>query len=433
MSKVISTGYIPRPLQDEIHRNMKRFNVLVCHRRFGKTVLAINEMVDRGLRNIQKNPQYAYFAPFHGQAKRVAWEYLKEAVKNIPNIVINEAELRADIPRPDRGDKVRFLLLGADNPTAILGIYLDGVIIDEYAECDPQIWTRVLRPTLSDRNGWALFIGTPRGQNHFFDVLQIAKANKSGNWYWKVIKASESKIVADSELIEAKFTMSPEEYEQEFECSFTAALIGAYYGKEMEQAEKLGRITKVPHDPSVMVETAWDLGIGDTTCIWFLQQVGRECRAIDYIEDSGRGLDFYVKKIKDKPYIYDENHLPHDVRARDLSTGHSREETLRNLGVKNIRIVPKLSIDDRINASRLLIPRMWFDKEKCERGVAALKNYERKWDAKNKIYQSMPLHNWASHGSDAFGHFALNFREAHKKNDRAHLPRQTESDYDIFS
>lgn len=322
---------------------------------------------------------------------------MKDYTKHIPGVIINEAELRVDIPRPDRGDKIRYLLLGADNPTAILGMYFDGVVLDEYAEMDPQVWTRVLRPTLSDRLGWALFIGTPRGQNHFYDVLEIAKKNENGNWYWRRLKASETGIVAQSELDEAKNTMSPEEYEQEFECSFTAALLGAYYGKEMENAELTGRVGNVPYDPSLSVETAWDLGVGDTTVIWFFQQCGHEIRAIDYIEDSGRGLDYYAKLLRERPYSYEAHHLPHDVVARDMSTGHSRQETLRGLGVTNIRIVPKLLIDDRINASRILIPRVWFDRKKCERGIAALKNYERKWNAKNKIFESAPLHNWASH------------------------------------
>jgi hypothetical protein len=430
--KVVSTGYQPRELQDQIHRQLRRFNVLVCHRRFGKTVLAINEMVDRGLRNVLKNPQYAYFAPFYGQAKRVAWDYLKEYTKNIPGMIANEAELRIDIPRPDRGDRIRFVLMGADNPASILGMYFDGVILDEYAEMDPQVFTRVLRPTLSDRMGWALFIGTPRGQNHFHDVLQIAQRNASGEWYWKVFKASETKIVPKSELDEAKATMSPEEYEQEFECSFTAALVGAYFGKEMEQAEKDGRVGNVPHEPIVPVDTAWDLGIGDTTVIWFIQQVGREFRAIDYVEDSGRGLDYYAKILKDKKYVYREHFLPHDAAARELGTGKSRLETLYSLGVTPQRIVPRDKVDEGINASRLLLPRMWFDATKCARGIAALKNYERKWDAKNKIYSTKPLHNWASHGSDGFRTFSMGFRDNSVRQNVLTLPRQAESDYDIL-
>jgi hypothetical protein len=396
------------------------------------TVLAIAELVDRGLRNLMKNPQYAYFAPFHGQAKRVAWEYLKDFTKNIPGVVINEAELRVDIPRPSMGDKIRFLLLGADNPASILGMYFDGIILDEFAEMDPQIWTRILRPTLSDRRGWSLFIGTPRGQNHFYDVLNIAKENKTGEWYWKLFKASETNIVPASELAEAKNTMAPEEYDQEFECSFTAALVGAFYGKEMEAALHEGRIGKVPYDPARPVFTSWDLGMDDTTAIWFLQHIGREYRAIDYVEDSGRGLDYYAKILKEKRYYYEDHYMPHDTAARELGTGKSRQETLRTLGVHPIRIGPRQKVDDRINAARLIIPRMWFDAEKCKRGIAALQNYERKWDAKNKIYSSAPLHNWASHGADAFGEYALQSRDNSTKERMSQLPRRALTDYNVF-
>lgn len=430
--KVISTGYTPRPLQDEMHLNRRRFNVLVLHRRCGKTVFAINDMLDLAQRNTLKNPQYAYIAPYHGQAKRIAWEYFKEYTKMIPGVSYNEAELRLIIPRPSRQDKITIYLLGADNPTSILGMYFDGVNLDEYAEMDPQVWSRVLRPTLSDRAGWATFTGTPRGQNHFHDVLQIAKRNESGDWYWKVARASETKIIDASELKESRQAMSPEEYEQEFECSFTAALIGAYYGKEMEEAENSKRVTAVPYEPSALVDTAWDLGIDDTTCIWFMQQVGREIRAIDYLEDAGQGLPFYAEALRKRGYKYGEHFMPHDAQARDLSTGKSRIEIMRTLGITPTRVVPKLSVEDRINAARMLIPKIWFDQVKCARGIASLKNYERKYDTKNKIFLSAPLHNWASHGADSFGYYALGYRDEAKKTARLSLPRQTESDYDIF-
>jgi hypothetical protein len=433
--KSIQTGYVARELQDQIHQELARFSVLVCHRRFGKTVLSVNDMIDRGLRNILKNPQYAYFAPFYGQAKRVAWDYLKEYTKAIPGVTINEAELRVDIPRPDRGDRIRFVLLGADNPSAIRGMYFDGVILDEFAEMDPIIWGQVIRPALSDRMGWALFIGTPKGQNHFYEMLQHAK--KTVGWYWKVFKASETGIISQSELDEAKAGMTPEAYEQEFECSFTAALLGAYYGKEMEEAEKpnsvgISRVSVVPYEKSIPVDTGWDLGMDDTTVIWFIQQVGGQFRAIDYIEDSGRGLDYYAKLLKDKPYVYGNHYLPHDVAVKELGTGVSREETLRSLGVKPIRIVPRQSVEDGINASRILIPKMWFDKEKCERGINALKNYERAWDSKNKIFSARPKHNWASHAADAFRTFAMSFRDKSREPDRDRLPKQQDSDYDVL-
>jgi hypothetical protein len=192
-AKRITTGYEPRPLQAKLHLALTRFNVLVIHRRFGKTVFSINEMIDKGLRNPLKNPQYAYFAPFYGQAKRVAWDYLKDYTKNLPGVITNEADLRVEIPRPATGDKIRFMLLGADNPGAIRGIYLDGAILDEYAEMDPTVWGQVIRPTLSDRLGWAIFIGTPKGQNHFHEVYNKAQINDT--WFTALYKATDTNII----------------------------------------------------------------------------------------------------------------------------------------------------------------------------------------------------------------------------------------------
>ena len=197
--RVVKTGYIPRKIQLYLHNAMKRFNVLVCHRRFGKTVFTINEMIDQGLRNPRKNPQYAYFAPYYGQAKRVAWDYFKDFTKNIPGVRVNEADLRIEIDRPDRGDKVRFMLLGADNPGSIRGIYLDGAVLDEYAEMDTTIWGQVIRPALADRLGWAIFIGTPKGQNQFFDIYELA--TKDPEWFTAVYKASETHLIPKSELV----------------------------------------------------------------------------------------------------------------------------------------------------------------------------------------------------------------------------------------
>lgn len=430
-SKVIevSTGYTPRPYQALLHNSLGRFNVLVCHRRFGKTVFANAEMIDKGLTNERKNPQYAYVAPTYGQAKRVAWEYLKDFTKNIPGVKVHEQELRIDIPRPDKGDRVRFMLLGAENPDSIRGIYLDGVILDEYAQCDPTIWSQVIRPALSDRLGWAIFIGTPKGQNHFHDLFQAAK--NLDNWFVTIIRASETNIIPYEELEEARATMSEEEYNQEYECSFTAALIGAYYGKYIEDIEKKGRIKNVPHDPAVGVETYWDLGISDTTAIWFIQKVGKEVHVIDYLEEAGRGLEWYAKTLKALPYVYDEHFIPHDGAARELGTGRTRQETLLEYGIRTT-IVPRHQIADGINAVRLALPHCWFDKVKCAKGLAALKNYQRKWDSKNKIFEDKPLHDWASHGSDAFRMFGLMYNPARLARKNAIMPRMAETDYEVF-
>lgn len=429
----ISTGYKPRPLQAHIHRSLKRFNVLSLHRRFGKTVLSINELIDQGLRCELRNPQYAYIAPTFGAAKRIAWDMLKDYVRGIPVIEINEAELRVDLRRPDKGDRIRFQLLGAENPNAIRGMYLDGAVLDEYSVMNPEIWTHVVRPALADRLGWAIFISTPNGQNHFYDLYKYAEKNPQ-DWFCAIYKASETGIVPKSELEAALHLMGESVYNQEFECSFSAALVGAYYGKEMEKMEREKRITKVPYDPALPVYTGWDLGISDTTTIWFAQLNGKSVQIIDYLESSGAGLDYYVKEIKDRNYNYEEHLLPHDAAARDLSTGKTRVQTLQSLGLQRVRVVPKLSVEDGINAVRLLLGKMWMDEEKCARGINALKNYERKWDEKNKIFQARPLHNWASHGADGMRTLAVGINEDRpSRTSINNLPRQASGNYDYFT
>lgn len=428
--QIVSTGYSPRPLQEVLHKNMKRFSVVVCHRRFGKTVFSINHMIHKGIRNRRKNPRYAYLAPLYGQAKRVAWDYLKMYTENIPGAVPNEADLRVDIERPKQGDSVRFTLLGADNPVSLKGIYLDGVILDEYAEMNPTAWREVIRPTLSDREGWAIFIGTPRGRNSFWELYERAKSGQDPDWFGALYKASETGILSPSELESNRREMTDDEFEQEYECSFQAALVGAYYGKEIEKAEKEGRITQVPYDESLPVNTYWDLGMDDSTTIWFVQRHGMSFRIIDYLEDSGLGLPAYARKLKEKGYTYGVAYLPHDAQVRELNTGKSRIETAKLLGL-NPRIVPKHSLEDGIHATRMIFGKCWFDREKCKRGIEALQNYQRKWDAKNNIFSSAPLHNQWSHGADAFRMFALSADERSEK--RIDLPRQADLDYSMFT
>lgn len=403
--------------------------------RFGKSHFAVAEMLDRALRNTRRFPQYAYLGPTYGAAKRIIWQIFKEYVKNIPNVEINEAELRIDLHRPAQKDFIRFMLLGAENPGNLRGIYLDGVTMDEYAEMHPDVWIQVIRPALSDRLGWAIFIGTPKARNHFYDVYEYAGSDPE-NWFRAIFKASETGVVNEAELAAARREMSEEMYLQEFECSFTAALTGAYFGKEMVLAEQEGRIRTVPHEKSLPVFTAWDLGIGDQTAIWFIQEVGKEYHAIDYFEVSGMGLPEIIAGINKRPYNYGDHYFPHDIAVRELgNNGQSREKTLRDLGVRNIRVGKKHTgsmFMDSIHLVRMMIAKTWFDRTKCEKGIKALQNYSRKWDDKLKVYQERPTHDWASHGADAFREFADQHRGGSFKVDTRNLPRQAQSTYNIF-
>lgn len=429
--KRVSTGYSPRPLQLEIHLNKSRFKVLNLHRRFGKTVLVINEQVDHLLKCKHKNPHGIYMAPTYGQAKRVAWDYYKEYCKNIPGAEFKEGELKVVIPREN--DVISLWLLGAENPDSARGMYIDHAILDEYADMSPIVWEKILRPALSDRKGHAIFIGTPKGQNHFYEMYNTALklAAEGESWYARSISAEESGYVDEDELREAKLTMSEDAYAQEYMCSFTASLTGAYYAKYIQELEEKGRLTEVQYDPAVPVDTFWDLGISDSTAIWFCQQVGQEIHLIDYICDAGRGLDWYVKELQKRPYIYREHYLPHDAAARELGTGKTRQETLQAYGLQRTYILPRQNLMDGIHAVRLTLPKCWFDRSKCSKGIDALRAYQRKYDPKNKIYLDKPTHDWTSHGSDAFRYLALGLRGDDVR--IKELPRSADSSYNEFT
>jgi len=344
-------------------------------------------------------------APFYAQAKDVCWNYLKRFCADIPGASVNESELRVDFAH--NGSRIR--LYGLDNYDRMRGSYFDGIVIDEAGDADPRAWPEVIRPALADRKGWAVFIGTPKGSNHFYDTFKAAQ--NSPDWFSLVLKASESGLIDADELEDARKGMTEDQYEQEFECSFQAAVVGAYYGREMSQAEKDGRISKVIWEPLAPVHTFWDLGMSDSTAIWMAQVVGREIRLIDYIENSGVGLDWYANALRSRPYTWGDHILPHDAQVKELGTGKSRLETLQSLGLGSTRVIPAQSVADGINAARMILPRCWFDKEKCDQGIEALKNYRREYDEKRKVFHDRPLHNWCSHAADAFRYLALGLPE----------------------
>ena len=386
------------------HKRKERYAIIVAHRRFGKTVAAINDLIKDSLTIPRKNVRVAYIAPYYRQAKAIAWDYLLEYTRDVEGSLVNASELRVDFPN---GSRIR--LFGADNYDAMRGLYFDSVVLDEPADFPANAWPSVIRPSLSDRKGRATFIGTPKGKNDFWGIWHDAQ--NDGNWYAAMFKASETSILDSEELEEAKQTMGEDRYEQEFECSFEAAIQGAYYAMEMKTATQEKRIAKVPYDPSVGVTVSWDLGIGDSTSLWFAQFVGQEIRLIDFYEMSGVGLDHYAKVLDEKGYHYTEHILPHDVKVKELGTGKSRLETLDALGVNNISIAPKLSIDDGIQSARSMLNRGWFDEKNCGRGIEALRQYRREFDEKNKAWRGRPLHDWTSHAADSFRYMSIGRKE----------------------
>lgn len=388
-----------------LHTRKTRWAIAVAHRRAGKTVADINELIMGATKCRLPNPRFAYVAPQLNQAKDIAWTYLKEYTAFL-SPKINESELWVELPG---GARIR--IYGADNPDRLRGIYLDGVVLDEFGDMDPTIWTQVLRPALSDRKGWAIFIGTPKGKNTFYKLWVEAEGDP--DWTRIMLKASETGLLDDKELADAKKMMSEDEYAQEYECSFDAAVRGAYYAKELNEAEasEPSRLTSVPHDPRLLTHTAWDLGVADSTVIWFVQTVGRETRFIDCLKGEGVGLDWYVAQLQQRGWLYGNHYLPHDVEVRELGTGKSRKEVLEGLGLNNIRVVPNIPVADGIQAVRMLLPTCWFDAGKCKEGIEALRMYRREWDDKRQEFRTHPLHDWTSHYADAARYFAVGHQE----------------------
>jgi phage terminase large subunit len=401
--RVITIPYKPREPQKLIHEAMDehRFVVGVAHRRMGKTVAALNQIIKAALENNQQAPRYAYIAPTYSQAKRVAWDYLTHFVRPL-DAVANIAELRVDF----LGRRIQ--LYGSDNPDSLRGQYFDGVVLDEIGDQNPKIWNEIIRPALADRKGWCLFIGTPKGNNHFKELFD--RASKEPGWSALQFKASETKIIDAEELDAARKEMGDDKYNQEFECSFNAAVEGSYYGKLINDLEEKGRMCDITRDDLCQTYVAWDLGMGDSTAMWVAQNAGQETRLLDYVENHGQGLDWYVNWLKENNWHQAEQLLPHDVEVRELGTGKSRLEVLREAGL-NVKVLPRLSVDDGIQSVRRLLPRCWFNMPKVKQGLDCVRNYRREYDEKRNVFYDKPLHDWASHGSDAFRYLALGMEQ----------------------
>jgi phage terminase large subunit len=397
LSDVIETGYKPREQQRKIHDAVakERFVVVVAHRRMGKTVAAINQLIHLALLNEKPNPRYAYIAPTYGQAKRIAWDYLVEFTRPL-GATANISELKVDF----YGRRIQ--LYGSDNPDSLRGQYFDYAVLDEIGDQNPKIWNEIVRPALADRLGGALFLGTPKGANHFKDFRD--RAEKEPNWALLEFRASQTNILAIEELDAARREMGEEKYLQEFECSFSAAVEGAYYGTIINNLPA-DRFSEFARDDLLKTYTAWDLGVGDSTAIWVAQVLGKEIRLLDYVENHGQGLEWYVNWIKQNNYEKAEHILPHDVEVRELGTGKSRREILQSLGL-SITVAPKLSVDDGIQAVRQMLPNCYFH-PRVKQGLDCLRNYRRQYDEKRNVYYDKPLHDWSSHGSDAARYLAV--------------------------
>jgi hypothetical protein len=339
----------------------------------------------------------------------VAWDYLKHFSRPITKSS-NEADLIIELLN---GAKIR--LFGADNADAMRGLGFDGLYLDEYGDFKPSVWGNVIRPALSDKQGWCVFGGTPKGKNQFWNIYETSK-RLPDEWFSLSLPASKSKLLPESELEAAKAQLAEDQYLQEYECSFEAAIIGAIWGTEMRKVSEDGRITKVENQIEVKTHTAWDLGHTDDTAIWWYQVIAGEIHIVDFFALSGGTIEEFVAKIKEKPYNYGKHYLPHDARARTLASGGKSviEQMATHLGINNLAIVPSLTVQDGIQAVRMALPRCWFDAEKCADGIEALRQYQREYDEDKKAFRQTPKHDWTSHPADAMRMLAISWREEPK-------------------
>jgi len=345
---VVSTGYEPRPLQAQIHTQLTRFSVLACHRRFGKTVMALNHGLDVGLQVKLPNPKVGFISPLYKQSKTVAWDYLKNYTRMIPGSKAYESELKVVIDLGN-GNKFTYQLYGSDSPDSLRGNYYDYMIFDEFGNQPATIWFDIISPALADRHGGALFLGTPAGKNHFYTLfMEATKKMNSGDpeWFAATYRADETGVIDEKELAQQRDNLDETSYRTEFLCDFAAAVRGSYYADYMTRARDEQRICRVPHEQRLPVFAAFDLGIDDMTAVWFFQVHRSEIRLIDYNEwTNNEGLIDVLKDMQNLPYVYARLILPWDAEIREQTTGKSRTEFVEDLGFE-VEVCPKLSVED---------------------------------------------------------------------------------------
>jgi len=428
----IPYNYEPREYQLPFLEAMdagKKRAVICWHRRAGKEKTCWNYVIARA---IERKGSYYYFFPTNVQARKVLWDGMDSEgfsfLSHIPSAIRdgepNSTEMKI---RLKNGSIIQ--VLGTDNYDNVRGTNPLGCVFSEYSYQDPRAWD-TFRPILNENKGWAIFNFTPNGRNHAHDLYRIAQGNQ--DWFSETLTVRDTKrpdstpVITEADIqAELDAGMDVDMIQQEYYCSFTGVVTGTYYGRQMEAAERDGRIGNIPWEPLLQVSTYWDLGIGDAMAIWFVQSYHHEIRIIDYHEESGEGLAYYIKMLREKPYVYGKHHAPHDIEVRELGTGKSRLEVAAGLGLK-FEIVKKLSIEDGIEAVRDIIPKCYFDVTRCKRGIDTLLNYHKQWDEKRRCFGNQPVHDWSSNGADAFRYFAVGY-EAPRPPVRAVSPKQANS------
>lgn len=399
------------PLLRALDNGYKRA-VWVAHRRSGKDLTMMNYIAKAMYERVGS---YYYFFPTYKQAKKVIWDGMTRDGFKFIDYIPKELRKRTNDSEMliETNNGSIFRLVGTDNIDAVMGSNPVGCVFSEWSLQNPQAWDYV-RPILAENGGWAAFIYTPRGKNHGYTLLETARQYPD-IWYSEVLDVEKTKAISPEVLNQEYDEIFRKDgndalYQQEYMCNFDVPIQGSYYANQLLLADKEGRISGVPYDSNALVHTAWDLGMDDSTTIWCFQVAGQEIHFIDYYESSGEGINYYIKYLRDKNYVYGRHFAPHDIAVRELGTGKSRLEVAKSLGIV-FEVGKALAIEDGVQAVRNVLSRCWFDKDKCEKGLSALRSYHKEWDEDNQVFKNRPEHDWSSHGADAFRTFAVGYRE----------------------
>jgi hypothetical protein len=399
--------FSPRPWQTRLIDDPAPRIVAVVHRRAGKSTALMWRGLKRALTEKKSLPRVVHILPFGVMWQRTGlWDALSKAAESIPGAVPRRSDMAIKLPNGGT-----YQCGGADNPDSWRGGAADEAIVDEADDTPPSLIPLVIEPMLADRMGTLVRSGTPKGRGILQAAYDHARITPGYSTY--LLDYTQTQALTPAAINRLRLEMSPEEFAQEMECSFASPNSGSYYGKLMDEAERQNRITVVPHEPNLPVTTAWDLGVHDSTAIWFVQITkSGEWRVIDYLEDSGAGLDHYAQLLQQRPYVYAKHLLPHDASIKELGSGRTRVETFHSLGIRPTRTLRSHSIADGINAVRMVLPRCYFDAQRCAKGIHALRHYRREWNEAAQAWRATPVHDHASHGADSMRYLALGVREA---------------------
>jgi phage terminase large subunit len=421
-----------RPYQRALHEYMMKGGkraIEIAHRRWGKDEMALMVACELAHR---RPATYWHCLPEYGQARKALWTAVNPhtGIRRIDEAFPRQIRARTleDEMFIEFKNKSTWQLIGSDRYNATVGAGPAGIVYSEWALANPSAWA-YHRPMIEENGGWAMFITTPRGKNHAYAMLN--RAQDSDNWFAEVSTVHDTRALTQEQLDEALGEYQDlygkdiglAYFEQEYLCSFDAAIPGAYYGGEMRLAREQGRITNVQHDPSLPVFTAWDIGFTDDTVILFFQVTFGEVRIIDCYDASGQGPEHYAEIIKAKPYHYGGHWLPHDAQAGHMvAAGRTLVEQLRDNGLSNLHVLPNKQTEQQgIMSVRKMFPKLWIDGAQ-EILIEAITQFQREWDDDRKCFKDQPRRDWTNHFADALRYLSWVWREPTKQPDEKKNP-----------